>query len=131
MLKFVLTNRKTDRQTDRAKNYMYKKCYVTLVYLIILSSFPHRLQKLRKLLHAILALDQSTISEIRSYSTPPPAVHTVMMATLLLLGKWKHETCVSYELAIGKKFKYTYDRFIFKDIQRKISHEQDSYIIYN
>ncbi|XP_052760549.1 lim and transglutaminase domain protein ltd-1-like isoform X2 [Mya arenaria] len=55
-------------------------------------SLIERLKKLQKLLHAILALDQSTIMEIRGYSSPPPIVHTVMMATLLLLGHWHEDT---------------------------------------
>ncbi|KAK3097041.1 hypothetical protein FSP39_005809 [Pinctada imbricata] len=36
--------------------------------------------------HDILEMDQSTISEIRSYHHPPDGVHEVMMGTYLLLG---------------------------------------------
>ncbi|WAR14362.1 hypothetical protein MAR_004467 [Mya arenaria] len=72
-------------------------------------SLIERLKKLQKLLHAILALDQSTIMEIRGYSSPPPIVHTVMMATLLLLGHWHEDTkdfrleCCPLEAAMGAK----------------------------
>ena len=45
-----------------------------------------QLRKIEKLRHAILALDQKTIAEIKSYKEPPPAVHTVMATTFLLLG---------------------------------------------
>ena len=37
----------------------------------------HRLKRLEKLRAEILELKQSTISEIRSYGNPPPAVHKV------------------------------------------------------
>ena len=37
----------------------------------------HRLKRLEKLKAEILELKQSTISEIRSYGNPPPAVHKV------------------------------------------------------
>nr|XP_022333450.1 proteoglycan 4-like isoform X4 [Crassostrea virginica] len=36
--------------------------------------------------HDILMMDQSTISEIRSYHHPPEGVHEVMMGTYMLLG---------------------------------------------
>lgn len=45
-----------------------------------------RLRRFKRLKHEVLAMDQKTISEIRSYPKPPPAVHAVMMATFLLLG---------------------------------------------
>jgi hypothetical protein len=51
-----------------------------------------RLRNITKLMHAVLSLDQKTIAEIRGYQNPPPAVHRVMMATLLLLGHWEEET---------------------------------------
>ena len=40
-----------------------------------------------RLRHAVLEMDQKTISELRSYPQPPKAVHGVMAATFLLLGK--------------------------------------------
>lgn len=45
-----------------------------------------QLNKIDKLRHAILNLDQKTIAEIRSYGAPPAGVHEVMSATFLLLG---------------------------------------------
>ena len=45
-----------------------------------------RLRKLEHLRREILELNQSTISEIRSYRDPPPSVHQVMIAVYLLLG---------------------------------------------
>ncbi|CAC5401022.1 unnamed protein product [Mytilus coruscus] len=45
-----------------------------------------RLRKLKRLHHAVLAMDQKTISELRSYPQPPKPVHGVMAATFLLLG---------------------------------------------
>jgi len=46
-----------------------------------------RLQTNERMRHEILALKQPTISEIRSYNTPPKPVRLVMMATYLLLGE--------------------------------------------
>ncbi|KAL8620042.1 hypothetical protein ACOMHN_015324 [Nucella lapillus] len=51
-----------------------------------------RLQLLDRLLHEVRNLDQQTITEIRHYSHPPQVVHSVMMATLLLLGHFDEET---------------------------------------
>lgn len=45
-----------------------------------------RLKRLKRLQHEVLALNRKTISEMRSYPKPPPAVHTVMTATFMLLG---------------------------------------------
>ena len=45
-----------------------------------------RLRRLKRLRHAVLEMDQKTISEMRSYPKPPQAVHGVMAATFLLLG---------------------------------------------
>jgi hypothetical protein len=45
----------------------------------------NRLRRLERIRQEILELKQSTISEIRSYQNPPPAVHQVMIATYLLL----------------------------------------------
>jgi len=38
-----------------------------------------------------MELKQPTISEIRSYSKPPPAVDNVMMATFIILGNDEKE----------------------------------------
>ncbi|XP_069114562.1 uncharacterized protein [Argopecten irradians] len=63
-----------------------------------------RIRNINKLLHAVLTLDQKTIGEIRCYNSPPPAVHRVMMATLLLLGHWEEETedWKNIQIALGK-----------------------------
>lgn len=45
-----------------------------------------RLRRLKRLRHEVLAMDQKTISEIKSYPKPPAPVHGVMAATFLLLG---------------------------------------------
>ncbi|XP_078601809.1 uncharacterized protein LOC144876439 [Branchiostoma floridae x Branchiostoma japonicum] len=45
-----------------------------------------KIKRLDKLRHAIMAMNQATIAEIKTYNNPPPAVYKVMMATFLLLG---------------------------------------------
>ncbi|GFO34301.1 kyphoscoliosis peptidase [Plakobranchus ocellatus] len=44
------------------------------------------LRELNQYSHDILAMDQSTISEIHSYHRPPACVHDVMAASYMLLG---------------------------------------------
>ena len=46
----------------------------------------NKLKRLERLRKEILELNQSTISEIRSYQKPPPAVHQIMIAVYLLLN---------------------------------------------
>jgi hypothetical protein len=53
-----------------------------------------QLRRLERIRAEILELKQSTVAEIRSYQTPPAAVHTVMTATFLLLGHKEKETKV-------------------------------------
>ena len=53
-----------------------------------------RLRRLERIRHEILELKQSTVAEIRSYQSPPLAVHTVMTVTFLLLGHKEKETKV-------------------------------------
>ncbi|XP_021364892.1 uncharacterized protein LOC110457720 isoform X2 [Mizuhopecten yessoensis] len=67
-------------------------------------SMLERIRNINKLLHAVLTLDQKTIAEIRCYNNPPPAVHRVMMATLLLLGHWEEETeeWKNVQITLGK-----------------------------
>lgn len=55
-----------------------------------------RLRRLKRLRHAVLEMDQKTISEMRSYPKPPQAVHGVMAATFLLLGNKESELKVVY-----------------------------------
>ncbi|XP_025111092.1 vicilin-like seed storage protein At2g18540 isoform X2 [Pomacea canaliculata] len=51
-----------------------------------------RLKRLERIRHEILELKQSTVAEIRSYTNPPPVVHSVMTAVFLLLGHKEKET---------------------------------------
>jgi len=46
-----------------------------------------QLRRIEKLRNAVMNLDQPTIAEIKSYSSPPVAVNHVMTATFLLLGE--------------------------------------------
>jgi len=46
-----------------------------------------QLRRIEKLRNAVMSLDQPTIAEIKSYSSPPVAVNHVMAATFLLLGE--------------------------------------------
>ncbi|XP_052277528.1 lim and transglutaminase domain protein ltd-1-like isoform X2 [Dreissena polymorpha] len=50
-----------------------------------------RLRRFKRLRHEVLAMNQKTISEIRSYPKPPDAVHAVMAASFLLLGNQEQE----------------------------------------
>ena len=51
-----------------------------------------QLRRLEQRKKAILGLSQCVIAELKSYSSPPPQVHQVMRATLLLLGNPEQET---------------------------------------
>lgn len=51
-----------------------------------------RLRRLERIRAEILELKQSTVAEIRSYSSPPIIVHSVMIGTFLLLGHSESET---------------------------------------
>lgn len=55
-----------------------------------------RLRKLKRLHHAVLDMDQKTISELRSYPKPPKPIHGVMAATFLLLGHKEGELKVFF-----------------------------------
>ena len=50
-----------------------------------------QLKKRYKIYAEILALDQPTVAEIKSYSKPPPVVHTVMTAVFVTLGHKEKE----------------------------------------
>ena len=43
----------------------------------------------------VLAMDKKTMSEIRRYHNPPPMMHRVIQAALLLLGEDEITTSVS------------------------------------
>ena len=53
------------------------------------------LQRIEKLRITILKMDAKTMLEIRRYASPPPLVHEVMVAALLLLGDHEELTRVS------------------------------------
>lgn len=59
-----------------------------------------RLKRLERIRHEILELKQSTVAEIRSYTNPPPVVHSVMTAVFLLLGHKEKETKVGLTLFV-------------------------------
>ena len=63
----------------------------------------NKLKRLEKLKKDILALDQRTISEIRSYKKPLPAIHDVMAATYIILGYKEKElkVCKSTNLLLS------------------------------
>ncbi|KAL5022837.1 hypothetical protein ScPMuIL_001992 [Solemya velum] len=45
-----------------------------------------RLQRIEKLKHSVLSMDQKTVAELKTYSNPPDGVHQSLMATFLILG---------------------------------------------
>ncbi|XP_078700756.1 calcium-activated chloride channel regulator 3A-1-like [Branchiostoma floridae x Branchiostoma belcheri] len=51
-----------------------------------------KVRRLENLRHEVLQMNQSTISEIKTYNSPPKLVHQVMVATYLLLGVNESET---------------------------------------
>jgi len=57
------------------------------VQLAMARRIVEQLKRIEKLRNAIMNLDQRTIAEIKSYSSPPVAVNHVMTATFLLLGE--------------------------------------------
>ena len=52
------------------------------------------LERIERLRLAILDMDSATMAEIRNYRDPPPLVHEVMVASLLLLGENEGRTRV-------------------------------------
>ncbi|XP_078683063.1 uncharacterized protein LOC144917163 [Branchiostoma floridae x Branchiostoma belcheri] len=71
-----------------------------------------KIKRLEKLRHAIMAMNQATIAEIKTYNNPPPAVYKVMMATFLLLGNTMAQVndWVSLLALIGKTGKQSLKR---------------------
>ncbi len=53
------------------------------------------LKELNTYNHDILEMEQTTISELRSYQRPPTCVHDVMAATYMLLGHDEDRLTVS------------------------------------
>lgn len=60
------------------------------------------LQRLENLRDAILLLDATALAEVRRYAQPPPLVHDIMIAVLLLLGHDEGQTRVSNSLYKGQ-----------------------------
>jgi len=58
------------------------------------SRLRDQLQRIEKLRHAVLSMDQKTVSEIRTYQNPPDGVHQSLMATFIMLGHSKKEVKV-------------------------------------
>lgn len=54
-----------------------------------------RLRKRFKIYGELLALDQPTVAEIKSYSNPPELVHKVMMGVFIMLGHKESDMKVS------------------------------------
>ena len=53
-----------------------------------------RLDRLHRLHTSILDMDKKTMTEVRRYHKPPPRVHRVMQAALLVLGEDEESTAV-------------------------------------
>jgi len=63
-----------------------------------------QLRRIEKLRNAVMNLNQQTIAEIKSYSSPPVAVNHVMTATFLLLGESEKRMQVGHSLTILNKY---------------------------
>ena len=53
-------------------------------------------EQVERMKSIVMSLKQPTISEVRSYSHPPPAIRNVMEATFILLGEGKTAMKVRY-----------------------------------
>ena len=95
-LKDAMSRRHLNDVEDAVNNIKRKKIEKEYaVELIEADKLLNKLRRLERLRREILELNQSTISEIRSYQRPPPAVHDVMIAVYLLLGYKEKELKVS------------------------------------
>ncbi|KAL4221274.1 hypothetical protein ACF0H5_019537 [Mactra antiquata] len=85
-----------------------------------------RLKRLQKLIHEVMTLNQRTIAEIRSYSHPTTEIHTVMRATLLLLGNSEKETedWKNVQALVGKTGKLSLKRRIQELNVNKLKDDQ-------
>lgn len=73
-----------DRAIKRAKEM--NSDHLLDLQIAMASRLQEHLQKIEKLRHAVLNMQQTTVSELRNYSNPPDGVHQTLMATFLLLG---------------------------------------------
>ncbi|XP_078492062.1 uncharacterized protein LOC100182150 [Ciona intestinalis] len=82
-----------------------------------------RLRHIEKLRIEVLELKQSTIAELRSYKSPIPIVHNVMVATYLLLGVQEKETkkWTSVQSLLGKTGKEGLKRRIMNFKENEVS----------
>nr|XP_026694817.1 uncharacterized protein LOC100182150 isoform X2 [Ciona intestinalis] len=82
-----------------------------------------RLRHIEKLRIEVLELKQSTIAELRSYKSPIPIVHNVMVATYLLLGVQEKETkkWTSVQSLLGKTGKEGLKRRIMTFKENEVS----------
>jgi len=73
-----------ESSVDKIKKKKYEEDHAER--LLEADKLANKLRRLEKLKKDIMALDQRTISEIRSYKKPLPAIHDVMIATYVILG---------------------------------------------
>ena len=88
-----------EASVNNIKKKKLEKTYA--LELIDADKLMNKLRRLERLRQEILELNQSTISEIRSYQKPPEAVHQVMISVYLLLGYKEKELkvyCVCSEV---------------------------------
>ena len=57
-------------------------------------------EQVERMKSIVMSLKQPTISEVRSYSNPPPAIRNVMEATYILLGEDRTKLKVSLSLFV-------------------------------
>lgn len=88
-------SKKIPRMEAALKSTYGKACVSRLENEIItLKAMLERTKKIARLLKDVMELKQNVISEIKSYKKPPPVVHRVMIASLLLLGYNEDQTRV-------------------------------------
>ena len=69
-----------------------------------------QLKKRYKIYAEILALDQPTVAEIKSYSKPPPVVHTVMTGVFVTLGHKEKE------MKVGRQQPVCFSGVLFQSV---------------
>lgn len=82
MAKRSLEDIESSMETIKNKGYENEHA----VKLKAADKLAQKLKRLEKLKKEIMELNQRTISEIRSYKKPLPAIHDVMIATYIILG---------------------------------------------
>ena len=99
------TNRRNLDLLNKAIKRAEESDYASKMQVVLQAARTERdqLLQLKKFMHDILEMKQSTISEMTSYLKPPPAVHDTLTATLLLLGVSKEHIEVM-EISIIRRF---------------------------